>query len=380
MASRGRALSNYLRQFDWLMTACLMLLVGLSLVLHYSIAVGREGGDLSAFTKQLVIAILGFAVFFAVSAVDYHVWRGLSLVVYVGMISLLVGVVLFGQTVNGTRGWIGFGSLRFQPVELAKFTTVIVLATFFARRARELNRLPNLIASFFGVGVLAALTLLQPDFGSAAVLVALWAALVLTIGVRRKYLIAISVVAIVGFAVAWLFLFKPYQKERIRAIIEPAKLSDAATYNVRQAIIAVGSGGVFGRGLGEGSQSQLRFLPEASTDFIFAVLGEELGFVGIAMLFIVLGVLYMRLFRLLFHCRDEFASFVVLGTVLLLAIQISVSAGMAMGLVPVVGIPFPFLSAGGSALLVHLLLLGVVASIARSERLEGYRLSQVTTA
>ena len=148
-------------------------------------------------------------------------------------------------------------------------------------------------------------------------------------------------------------------------------------YNVRQALIAIGSGGVFGRGLGEGSQSQLRFLPEAHTDFIFAVIGEELGFVGVALVIGLIGVVYARLGILLLNCRDDFAAYVILGVMVLMGIEVFINAGMTMGLMPVVGIPFPFLSAGGSSLLIHFLLLGIVESIARNENRAGYRLSRV---
>lgn len=343
--------------------------------MHYSVAIGREGGNFATLYKQLVVAGLGYLGFFVLSAIDFRTWESLAKWLYGAMAGLLVIVLVFGTTINATRGWLVIGGFQFQPVELAKFVAIIVLATYFARRARVLNRLPYLVQSFLIILGLVGLVLLQPDFGSAALLLFLWGALVFAIGIRREFLIVGTMVVVVGFAAGWLYLFKPYQKDRLRTFLFPSEQTAAQSYNVRQAMIAIGSGQLFGRGLAQGSQSQLRFLPEAGTDFIFAVVGEELGFAGIVALITLLALLYYRLFALLARSQDGFACFVVLGTILLLTIEIFINAGMTMGLFPVVGIPFPFLSAGGSSLLAHLALFGVVMNIARMENSRGYHIS-----
>ena len=341
----------------------------------YSISAVRSGGDLSIFKKQLIIAAAGLLVALVVSAVNYRAWQSLSLVIYLGTIVLLVLVLIFGYRVHATRGWIGFGFFRFQPVEFAKLAMVIVLAPFFSRRARELNRFSNLAQSFVLVLVPAALVFLQPDFGSAVILLVLWFSFLLIIGVKRRYLFGLLIFGCLSFAFSWFFLFAPYQKERLESFVFPAARQQGQSYNVRQAIIALGSGEITGRGLGAGPQSQLKFLPEAGTDFIFAVVGEELGFIGISILLGLLAWWYYRVFVLLFKCRDDFASFVLLGALLLMFIEIFVSAGMSMGIMPVVGVPFPLLSAGGSSLFSHLLLIGIVAAIARQENVSGYQIS-----
>jgi rod shape determining protein RodA len=260
---------------------------------------------------------------------------------------------------------------------VAKFTAVIATAAFVARRARTLNRLSNLVGSTVLAGATIGLVLLQPDAGSAAILGFVWLGTLLVIGIKRRYLVGMFVAAALASLVAWQFVLAPYQKERLSTFFVSSERASAQGYNVRQAIIAVGSGGLFGRGPGSGSQSQLRFLPEASTDFVVAVIGEELGFVGLSLLFGLFFLLGVRLWLWLARCRDDFASFVLLGTVLLFAVELFMNAGMAVGLFPVVGIPLPLVSAGGSSLVAHLALLGVAQSVVREERAAGYRLSQV---
>lgn len=370
-------LRAYFKSFDWLLFSGMTLIVAVGLSALYGIAVGRGGDDIFLFQKQLLIAGVGFAAYFTISFIDYRTWQSISRWIYVGMVILLIITLLFGQVINGTRGWIGFGSWVFQPVELAKLVAILVLAAYFARQARDLDRINNLLQSFFLTAVLVGLIFFQPDFGSAALLLALWLGLVLIIGVKRQYLIALVAIGVGSFLLGWFVLFQPYQKERLKTFIQPANVNSGASYNVRQATIAVGSGQLYGKGLGEGSQSQLRFLPEAETDFIFAVVGEELGFMGILVLFGFWALLYFRLFVLLNRVDDWFASFVILGSILLMSVEIFINSAMAMGMFPVVGIPFPFVSAGGSSLLVHMALLGVLQNIARSEGLRGYRISRV---
>lgn len=370
-------LRSYFRSFDWLLFAGMILVIGVGLSALYSISVGRGGVDLFIFQKQLIIASVGLVAYFIFSLVDYHTWQSTSRWIYLATLLLLIFTLLFGQVINNTRGWIGVGGWVFQPVELAKLVMILVLAAYFARQARELDRISNLLQSLFLTLVFVGLIFMQPDFGSAALLLFLWLGLVLIIGVKRQYLIGLVVVGLTSFLIGWFFLFQPYQKERLKTFVMPNTADSAASYNVRQATIAVGSGQWFGKGLGEGSQSQLHFLPEAETDFIFAVIAEELGFAGVLVLFSFLGVVYVRLFLILLRANDWFASFVVLASILLLSIEVFINAAMAMGMFPVVGIPFPLVSAGGSSLLVHMILFGILQNIARTETSRGYQLSRV---
>lgn len=371
-------LREFIKQTDWWLFVSPALILGLSLAVLYSISVVRTEGDLMIFKKQLIIALVGLAAALVVSAINYRTWQSLGAVFYAVMLALLVLVLIFGQRIHATRGWLSIGAWSFQPVELAKIVLVIVLGGYFAKRSRELNRFLYLLQSFILVAIPAGLVLRQPDFGSAAILLALWLGLLLIIGVKRRYVIGLFILVAGVFLSGWFYFFAPYQKARLVSFIFPSSQTSSQTYNVRQAIIAIGSGEITGRGLGAGPQSQLKFLPEAGTDFIFAVVGEELGFIGIAVLFCLLGLWYYRVFRLLFICRDDFASFVLIGAAILMFIEIFVNAGMSMGIVPVVGVPFPLLSSGGSSLLSHLILIGIVAGIARQENAGGYQISHVS--
>lgn len=367
----------YFKSFDWLLFVGMLLVVGVGLSALYSISMGGGGDGTALFQKQLIIASVGLCLYFILSVIDYRTWQSVSRWVYIFTLLLLVVTLLFGQEINATRGWIGIGGWVFQPVELAKLVAIIVLSAYFAQRAREIDRLSNLLQSFVLVAVIIGLVLLQPDFGSAVLLLAVWLGMVLVIGVRRQYLIGLVLIGLISFLFAWFVLFEPYQKDRLITFIMPSRADSGASYNVRQATIAIGSGGMFGKGLGEGSQSQLSFLPEAETDFIFAVVAEELGFIGILVLFSFFGLVYLRLFVVLTRAHDWFASFVVLGAIILLSVEIFINAAMAMGMLPVVGIPFPFVSAGGSSLLVHLMLFGILQNIARREGSRGYQVSRI---
>lgn len=374
----GDRLRDFSRQSDWWLFASPALVIGLGLTVLYSISAVRTDGDLSLFKKQLIVALGGLILMLVVSAINYRSWQSLSWILYSVTLLLLVVVLIFGQKIHATRGWFSVGQWQFQPVEFAKLILVVVLASYFARRSRELNLFYNLIQSLVLMALPVALVLAQPDFGSASILFLLWFSMLLIIGVRRRYVVALLILMISGLLIGWFFLFAPYQKARLMSFFFPSERTMAQSYNVRQAIIAIGSGEITGRGLGSGTQSQLKFLPEAGTDFIFAVIGEELGFVGVAVLFGLLSIWYYRVFRLLFKCRDEFASFILVGTAALMFIEIFISAGMSMGVVPVVGVPFPLLSAGGSSLLAHMVLIGIVAGIARQENASGYRISGLT--
>lgn len=368
-----RSLRGLIVEIDWVLLGSILALLSIGLLMLYSVSLGREGGDFSLFWKQLIVAAVGLVVLFAVSTIHIHVWEGVARWLYLVMFVVLLLVLFFGETVNATRGWLNIAGARVQPVEFAKVVAILALASFFSRHARSLDRFWNLAMSFLIAAGLMLPVLFQPDFGSAAIVFSLWASLLLITGVRREYVIGLMVVGAVGFSLAWAFVFAPYQKERLQTFFFPSDQTAAQSYNVRQAIIAVGSGEFMGRGLGAGSQSQLRFLPEATTDFIVASIGEELGFVGLAVVFALLAVLFFRLFQLLVRSSSWFGSFVVLGTILLVLVEVVMNAGMNFGLFPVVGIPFPFLSAGGSSLLAHFILFGLVESIARFESSRGYR-------
>jgi rod shape determining protein RodA len=228
-----------------------------------------------------------------------------------------------------------------------------------------------LIFTGLGTGLLIALVMLQPDFGSAAILFGLWFLLAFFVGLPKRYLAVIVLALVLAFGLGWQFFFKPYQKERIMSFVSPESTL-TGDYNINQAIIAVGAGGWLGRGLGFGSQSQLKFLPEAKNDFIFAVISEELGFVGVILALSFFGLIFYRLLANLSRINNDFGMFFLLGAAILIFIEMFTNIGMNMGLLPVVGITLPFLSYGGSSLAANLILVGIVQSIIVRSKIKNY--------
>ncbi len=277
---------------------------------------------------------------------------------------LLLGAVLvLGFTVRGTRGWFAFGGFTFQPVELAKLGLIMALAWYFSSYTRQVGQLKHILLS----GILALIpigaVLLQPDLGSAAILFVIWFGMLLMSGIPRRYTIAMALGLCIIAVSAWLFVLKDYQRQRIITFLSPTHDVQGKSYNVRQAQIAIGSGEWFGRGLGYGSQSHLRFLPESQTDFIFSVLAEELGFLGLSLFFLFWYLLLSRMIRIMKLARDDFALYCVLGVTLMFFSHMIINIGGNLGVVPLTGIVLPFVSYGGSALLIDLLALGLVQSI-----------------
>lgn len=354
---------TYFRKYDWIMFGAASFLSIAGLVVIYVTSLSESGGDFSNFWKQAAFVGVGMALALVVPVADYRLLSGLARSLYVFAIALLVAVLLFGQTVRGTRGWFGIGGFGVQPVELVKLCLIVYLAKFFSDYARHPAGLKQIVGSGMALAGVFVLVVLQPDFGSALLLAAVWGALLLVSGIKRSHLAIIAAVGVVTVAVSWMFVLQPYQKNRILSFMDPTADPLGTGYNVTQSVIAIGSGGLYGKGLGFGSQSQLRFLPERQTDFIFAVIAEELGFVGTLLICGLFGVLFWRGFRLASESRDDFAVFLTLGITASIATEAFVNLGGTLRLLPVTGVTLPFVSYGGSSLLVKFLMLGVLQSI-----------------
>lgn len=361
-----------IRKFDWLLVATVVLLISLSVVLIYSTSGSATGEfDFSNFNKQIIFAILGLLFFILMSLFDYQLLKNYAYALYVIMNVVLVGVLLFGTEIRGTKGWFTFGSFQIQPAEIAKVVLLIILARYFASITGKMSTLRYVVISGLITLIPAGLIILQPDFGSALVLIVLWLAMLLISGIKRIYVVALSGS---GFAVGWIlwkFIFKDYQKERILTFLNPTRDPLGSGYNIIQSKIAVGSGGWWGKGLGYGSQSQLKFLPAQQTDFIFAVLAEELGFLGASLLLVLFCFLLLRLMLIVRRAKDDFGLMLGIGAILIFLFQIIVNVGMNMGILPVTGIPLPLVSYGGSSLISMLILIGILQSVAiRSKKLK----------
>lgn len=357
-----RFLRARVRYFDWALFGIALLLLALSLLAIYSIDLNRAGGDFYNFRKQMLFAALGIASIAGFAAVDWRFFRALTWPLYgAGLVSLLA-VLISGQTRRATASWFTVGGFALQPVEFAKVILILTLALYFSRNAfiPSFKTLAHSFLIFAGYFVPA---LLQPDLGGASMLFFIWIAMLAFIRLPRRFWIGLVSAGAVVLVIGWFFVFKDYQKDRLRVFLHPGQDTLGRGYNVAQSLVAVGSGGIFGRGLGGGSQSQLRFLPEAQTDFIFAVLAEELGFAIILLLLCAYGFLLFRLTTATSRISDNFSLFAIVGTVALFGMEAAANMGMNLGLLPVAGLTLPLVSYGGSSLLSKCILLGIVQSM-----------------
>jgi rod shape determining protein RodA len=359
-----------LRSIDWVLLFSVLILLFLGIAAIYSVDLSKDIVHFANVKKQLfaVLIALGLGSFLVLS--NYKLLQNYAPLLYFTGIGLMTGVLFLGETIRGARGWFVFGQFSFQPVEFMKAALVIALATYFSKRARRFFGKKEFFESLAIMVLPVVLTFLQPDLGSASVLMGIWFFMSLFAGIPKLYVLFLTIAGTLLTSFSWVFLFAEYQKARVMTFLDPSLDPLGQGYNVTQAIIAIGSGGWFGRGLGFGSQSQLKFLPESQTDFIFAVIAEELGFVGVLLL---VGAFVLLIFRLLYYLkqsRDNFTSYLLLGIGSVITIQVFVNIGMNLGVLPVTGIGLPFVSYGGSSVLLFLVFIGVIQSIAvRSARL-----------
>lgn len=351
-------------KLDWILIAATLLLLGVGLLALYSISVSQINADIktSFFIKQVTAFVIGIVLMFILALTDYHYFRAHSKIVYFLMIIILLVVLIKGSLIRGTTGWISIGFFNFQPVEIAKILLVISLASFITKSKAMLSEISRLIASFVLAGVVISLVLMQPDFGSALVLVAILMTMIFLSGIEWKYLVSMFILGILSLIVIW-FLLADYQKNRIINFVNPENDPKGSGYNVIQSMVAVGSGGIKGKGLGHGSQSQLNFLPENHTDFIFAVIVEEFGVLGAGIIILLLLVIFYRLKKIAELAMDNFGYLIVTGIMVMFFVQVVVNIGMNIGVMPVTGIPLIFLSYGGSSLISSFMAIGIINNI-----------------
>ena len=354
--------TQFLRQFDWWMGLAVLVLVAFGFAAIYSVALSQSLSEFLSVKKQAIAFLIGLVALVGFVATNYRVLLSFSPHLYVVGVLLLVGVLFFGDTIRGTTGWFRIGGFSFQPVEFMKIALVLFLSRQFSLRRGTTLSWREILVTGAIVGLPVFLVLLQPDLGSAFVLLGTWVILLLFARVTRRQFLSLLALAVVLLGGLWQFGLVDYQKARLTSFLDPASDPLGQGYNVTQSVIAVGSGQWFGRGLGFGSQSQLRFLPEAHTDFVLAVIAEELGFVGLLLVFMAFGVLFWRLAVLATRAQDGFTVFLVLGVGSALFLQFVVNAGMNLGLMPVTGITLPFVSYGGSSLIFFLVMIGIVES------------------
>lgn len=353
----------FLKKLDWFLILAAFLLICFGLAALYSIAFSQEETNFFYFKKQVIGAVIGFVLLFSAAAFNYKNLRTWSKVLYVAAFLSLLAVLFFGATIQGTTGWFILGGVSFQPVEFAKLILIIFLADYFSRQPRHELGVAQIVLSGAFALAFFILVLFQPDLGSAVLIFIIWFGMLILRGIKRKHLVALFLIIAILFSLGWSFGFKDYQKDRLLTFINPELDPLGSGYNVSQSIIAIGSGQLIGRGLGFGSQSQLKFLPSSQTDFIFAVLAEELGLLGVIFIFSFWLLLFWRLILATKRVRDDFALFFVLGAAVLFFSQMVINIGMNLGVMPVTGITLPFMSLGGSSLIISLIILGITESI-----------------
>ncbi len=354
--------------YDWSLLMAAMALSALGLLAIYGINISGGDSDFFQFRKQLIACGLGLGLALGAAFVDYRHIKTLSLPIYLAGIVMLVAVLLIGTTSRNAGRWFVIGAISFQPVEIAKVMLGVFLATYLSRYVHRRLTWPTFIGSLVVSLPYFVLVLLQPDFGSAMILIALWISIILFSGLpKHAWWILLLLMVSLG-SLFWTVGLRPYQKDRVLSFLHPAADPYGAAYNVTQARIAIGSGGWLGKGIGEGSQARLRFLPEASTDFMFAVLGEELGFVGLLIVLLLFSFIFYRFIRIAMASADAFAGILLVGLVSIIALHLIINAGMNMGLLPVTGIPLPFASAAASSLISMFVIIGIAESIVVSAK------------
>ena len=351
------------RNFDFVLLAVTVLMIAFGIAMIYSATLDTP--DLQDLPRrQAILALVGLALLLLVAAIDYRFLESLQKPLYALTIASLLLVLLVGKTTYGAQRWISGTS--FQPSELAKVLIIVTLAQFLAQHEKDIGRFRYILVSIIFVAVPMALIYLQPHLGTVIVLAVVWLAMVLMAGMRLLHLSIMGLAGLLATPLIW-FSLKDYMRDRLLLFINPAQ-DPSARYNIDQALISIGSGGWLGKGYASGSQSQLHFLRVRHTDFIFSVIGEEMGLVGALVLFTLIGVILWRIIRAASLARDSFGRLIACGVAAVIFFQSVVNIGMNLGLLPVMGIPLPFISSGGSSLIALLIAEGLVQSVVMRHR------------
>lgn len=351
-----------LRNIDKLVLLSALILAVMGVVLIYS-ATHTDDASTYFLKRQLMWLVIALLAMTVGAGFDYHKMMPYAWHIYSGVLALLV-IVFFFPEINGAHRWINLGFFPLQPSELAKVGIVIVLATFVADQGMDLSANRPFVTAFVIALVPIGLIFLEPDIGIAACCFAITVGMTMVGGARLKQLAALGVASIISFLLAiQLNVFKSYQLNRLLVFINPDLDRLESGYNLAQSKIAIGSGQLFGRGLFNGTQTNLQFIPEHHTDFIFSVTGEELGFIGASIILALFVVFLWRSLKIAGTARDAFGTMLVTGFVIMFAWQVVVNVGMAMGIMPVTGITLPFLSYGGSSLIVNCFCVGLILNV-----------------
>lgn len=357
-----------LKRIDWMLVFFILPITLAGLVTMKSFSPLEDGGTF--FNKQIIWILISFSLFFSFSFIDFRFLKRTNVLMSIFLFFSFMLFLLFalGYVSHGAKSWFNFGFFSVQPADAMKLVLVLILAKYFSRRHVEIHDIKHIFISGFYVLIPVILVLLQPDFGSAMVLICIWFGMILVSGISKVHLFLVLISGVFVFALLWMFAFAPYQKARISNFLNPLADIHGSGYNAFQSTVAVGSGQVLGKGLGFGTQSRLKFLPEPQSDFIFAAFSEEWGFIGSLTL---LGLYFLVIWRILQFASYGASNFEILfamGLAIFFMSHIFINIGMNLGLLPVTGIPLPFMSYGGSHLLSEFAGLGILMSMRKYGR------------
>ena len=352
----------HLKKLDWHLIFIVLLLSGVGLLTIYGIG---SPESLFFLKKQIYFLILGIFLMLGLSFFDYRVFKNNSFILFIFYLLSLISLifVLFSQDIKGASSWFHLGPINFEPIEFIKIVVILFLAKYFSLRHIELYRIRHLVISGFYVALLVGLVLLQPDFGSALILLSIWFGIVIIAGIKIRHLVILCLIIILLFTCSWFLVLKDYQKQRILTFLNPQEDPYGGGYHISQSLIAVGSGGVFGQGFINNSQAGLKFLPEQHTDFIFATLAEQRGLIGVSVLLILFAFLFWRIIKTALNSSNNFSRLFVSGLAIMILVQVVINIGMSMAILPITGLTLPLVSYGGSSLVSMFLALGILQSI-----------------
>ncbi|MDK2800742.1 MAG: rod shape determining protein RodA [Clostridiales bacterium] len=358
-----------LRNFDTITIVIMVSLIAIGVVAISSATHVAETGDFWAVKKQVAWFILGLIVMGVIISIDYNTFGHLATYMYVTGILLLIAVLFVGTEINGAKSWFvikGLGSI--QPSEFVKIIVIISFAKHIEKikenNDTDINALKNLFILMLHMMLPILLIMKQPDWGTAGVFIGIMIILLFVAGISYKYIIAAFTASAAIIPILFFFVMKDYQRERILVFWNPNRDPLGRGYHVIQSKIAIGSGQLYGKGLFHGTQTQLGFLPEQHTDFIFSVIGEELGFIWSSVVVLLFVILLLRLLYLATVAKDKFGTYIIIGVTAMIFFHFLINVGMTIGLAPVTGIPLPFISYGGSSLLTNMIAVGLVLNVA----------------
>lgn len=357
---------QFIKDVDWALLIAVLSIAVLGLVTMHSFS-----EEDAFFSRQLLLLSISISVFIFISTFDFRFLRrtGVVISLFLAISAVLTALLVAGTVTHGVQRWLEIGPFSIQVSEFAKLVIIILLAKYFTKRHIDIQSPRHIFISGAYTAIFFLLVFFQPDLGSAVIIGAIWLGMVIVSGISLRHLALVFAMGALVFSGMWFVAMEDYQKDRVLSFLQPYADVEGGGYHVRQSTIAIGSGEIFGKGVGYGTQSQLRFLPEHQTDFIFAAYAEEWGFIGVTLLFFLYGIIIWRLLANAKRGETNFEALFGIGVSILFITHIAVHVGANVGILPVTGTTLPFMSFGGSHVFVSFLALGILMSMRRYQRI-----------